>query len=224
MGYDREHLSKLLEFVRMLYNDPANAEFAQGLKEIVGTVPSSAGNGKIDKIEKYLALDYDLDTIENPDYAFIKDDKIRNTLNADWREMMRCRYGLRGHKENFGEFARCAHLQMEMLLDIYYTGKYGDADNILKNLQLNATMAQASNPKVKVPDSLNTWAKAYCLQYETGHSYKEFSPLIALNGLRNDESHRSQAKSSKPSVELTYSSVETALSNLTNVVKEAMTY
>lgn len=224
MGYDREHLSKLLDFVRVLYNDPANAEFAQGLRDITGTAPSMASGGKIDKIEKYLALDYGLDTVDNPAYAFILDEKIRNTLNADWREMMRCRYGLRGHKENFGEFVRFAHLQMEMLLDIYYTGKYGNADNVLKNLQSNATIAQASNPKVKVPESLNAWAKAYCLQYETGHSYKEFSPLIALNSLRNDENHRSQAKSSKPTVELTYSSIETALCNLTNVVREAMTY
>ena len=225
MGYDRDHLSKLLDFIRVLYNDPTNGEFAEGLRGIVSGTGTQAGSStKIDKIEKYLALDYGLDEAENPDYAFIKDVKVRNTLNADWREMLRCRYGLRGHKENFGEFARCAHLQVEMLLDIYYTDKYGEPDKILEHLQANAAKEKEKNDKVADIKSLNTWSKIYCLQFETGRPFWEFTCLRNLNALRNGESHRSQSKEEITKTELTFSNIEESLSNLTRIVREAMTY
>ena len=84
----------------------------------------NAEDTRIDKIEKYLGLDYKLDGI-NPketnyseiDYSFIPRENIQNQLISDFREMLRYRYGTRSHKADFYEFCRYAHFQLEALLN-----------------------------------------------------------------------------------------------------------
>ena len=66
MQYNSEHLKKLLDFIERIYNDKDCSEFAAALRDIVGTDSSSSGNvrdGQLDKIEHYLALDYELDSV-----------------------------------------------------------------------------------------------------------------------------------------------------------------
>ena len=138
MRYDSEHLKKLLDFIERIYNDKDCSEFAAALRGIVCTDSSfsvKVSDGRMDKIEHYLALDYGLDSVVNHDYDFIADKDVRDTLNADWREMMRLRYGLRGHRIDFDEYARYACLQVEMLLNLYYNSRYPSPEAILTALQ-----------------------------------------------------------------------------------------
>ncbi len=76
---------------------------------------------RIKRIEKYLGLDYYVDSKDsNVDYSFIQIIDVRNQLISDNREMMRFRYGTRYHEIDFDEFCRYAHFQVEMLLNYYY--------------------------------------------------------------------------------------------------------
>ena len=128
MEFTEEHIAQLLSFVEDVYKRVP--DFAKGVRKIVnGESSTEVKSQKLDKIEKYLSLDYGIDDVVNPDYSFIVDAQIRDTLNSDYREMLRFRYGTREHSVNFGEFARYANLQMEMLVN-YYDIK--DMLNIIK--------------------------------------------------------------------------------------------
>ena len=204
MAYKKEHLEQLLKFVRDLYNDPECKDFADGIRTLVGDSPHISSVPKLDKIEQYLGLDYGLDTAVNPDYSFIKDSKTRDTLNADWREMLRFRFGLRGHSIDFGEFVRYANLQMEMLVNLYYFHKYGrDQSTILKVLQnyyassKNAVSQKekTSNQKRKkdepYPSFLSLQVLVDALKWEFTWNNTDISTLKYIITIRNDESHRS---------------------------------
>lgn len=193
MAYKKENLERLLEFVKVLYNDPECKDFADGIRAMTGGNPAVSGIPKIDKIEQYLGLDYGLDTAVNPDYSFIKDAKARETLNADWREMLRFRYGLRGHSVDFGEFVRYANLQMEMLVNLYFANKYGnDPDAILLALQTNAQTSHTNGKNYPFyPSKLTLYAMVSGILYEFGWMYCDNIVLFNIIEVRNYESHRS---------------------------------
>jgi len=123
-----EKLEKVLYQIVLLCEQ--YPEFKGGLMEkLKMTSPTTKedltpSGEKIDKIEKYLSLDYrvdnlyPLDTIyDEIDYALNKE---KDTLLSDFREMMRYRYATRPHeKENFYEYCRCAHYQLETLVNAY---------------------------------------------------------------------------------------------------------
>lgn len=188
MTYKKEHLEQLLEFVRVLYNNPECKDFAEGIRALVGEVSGIYNVPKIEKIEQYLGLDYGIDTAINPNYSFIKDKKTRETLNADWREMLRFRYGLRGHVIDFGEFSRFANLQMEMILNMYYSNKYGNDDAILNVLQKYAQSTPTS--KNYVPTYLSLKAKVDGLKGEFGWQFTDIETLLNVIKVRNIKSHR----------------------------------
>ena len=189
MGYDREHLSKLLDFIRALYNDPANGEFAEGLRKLVGGQPSTASDRKVEKIEKYLGLDYGIDSISNPDYSFVRDDRVRNILDADYREMLRYIYGTRGHSVDFVEFTRFVNLQMEMLVNFYYDWKYdGDLQRIVDAIQ-PSLIYKISTPSSLAALSLNS--KINGLKGEFSWSFSDIAVYLNIISVRNDASHRS---------------------------------
>ena len=203
MQYDSEHLKKLLDFIERIYNDKDCSEFAVALRDIVGTDSLSSGNmrdGKIDKIEHYLALDYGLDSVINHDYDFIADKNVRDTLNADWREMMRIRYGLREHKIDFEEYARFACLQVEMLLNYYYLKTYGNSIATLDAIKQN--YLNDPNTTFK-PELMSLNLMVNNLQYEFGWDYRAKLPLLNIVEVRNGESHRSpeEFKKSERSLE-----------------------
>ena len=225
--YDKNHLSKLLDFIRVLYEDPSNGEFAEGLRDIVGTAKSQPTGDKIDKIEKYLALDFGLDKVENPDYAFIGNREVRDTLNADWREMLRSRYGLRGHRVDFGEVCRFAELQVEMLVNLYYIDKYGNEDKVLEALKANAEKANEAIPeggyKELVPTFISMKAEVFGLKHELGLPYQDIKPILNIIDVRNGESHRSPEWKKVP-IDKRAQQVEETLKMITERIKEAMTY
>ena len=191
MHYDPEHLKQLLSFIERIYNDKDCGEFAAALRGIVGAESSpsaSRSDSKIDKIEQYLALDYELDSVVNHDYDFISDRVVRDTLNADWREMMRIRYGLRGHRIDFEEYTRFACLQVEMLLKYFYLKKYGDGNAPLDAIKQN--YRNDPNATFK-PEFMSLNLMVNNLQYEFGWDYRTKLPLLNIVEVRNGESHRS---------------------------------
>ncbi len=181
MEFTEEHIAQLLNFVEDVYKRVP--EFAKGIRKIVnGESSTEVKSQKLDKIEKYLSLDYGIDDVVNPDYSFISDAQIRDTLNSDYREMLRFRYGTREHSVNFGEFARYANLQMEMLVNYYYAKVYGDDPEAI----LNAL--QANDPNIEF---LSLYAKINGLKWEFNWNYYDIRDLLNIIKVRNEESHRS---------------------------------
>ncbi len=181
MEFTEEHITQLLSFVEDVYKRVP--EFAKGVRKIVnGESSTEIKSQKLDKIEKYLSLDYGIDDVVNPDYSFISDAQIRDTLNSDYREMLRFRYGTREHSVNFGEFARYANLQMEMLVNYYYAKVYGDDPEAI----LNAL--QANDPNIEF---LSLYAKINGLKWEFNWNYYDIRDLLNIIKVRNEESHRS---------------------------------
>lgn len=144
MGLNKKELDKVVAFVKAVKELPGNEEFIANLRGVLGlpqnekeraSIPAKAE--KIDAIEKYLGLDYSLDDATTTlDYAFISDERVRLQLESDCREMMRYRYGTRGHKVDFLEFCRYVQLQSEMLLNYYYDIRFdGNNESILLHLQ-----------------------------------------------------------------------------------------
>lgn len=181
MEFTEEHIAQLLSFVEDVYKRVP--DFAKGVRKIVnGESSTEVKSQKLDKIEKYLSLDYGIDDVVNPDYSFIAEAQIRDTLNADFREMLRFRYGTREHSVNFGEYARYATLQMEMLVNYYYSKVYGnDPDYLLSVLQ-----SYDSNI-----EGLNLWSKINGLKNEFGWNYYDIKDMLKIIKVRNEESHRS---------------------------------
>lgn len=101
-----------------------NPEFDAELRkrlDITSSAKSVYDEERIVRIEKYLGLDFYVDTkTSNVDYSFIKLPDVKAQLISDNREMMRFRYGTRYHEIDFAEFCRYAHFQIEMLLNYYY--------------------------------------------------------------------------------------------------------
>ena len=140
MGQDKKQLSKLLAFIKELYDNPDNKDFAAGIQNMVladkdfqkrvassGLSGSDGTSKDIQKIERYLSLDFKLDEADLIDYSFITNEKVHQQLLSDYREMLRYQFGTRSHKVDFLEFCRFAHLQTEMLINYYFeTAFLGD--------------------------------------------------------------------------------------------------
>lgn len=118
-----EKLKSTIERIVLLSKQ--NQEFATELRRRLGIsspiVAISHDNQRIEHIEKYLGLDFYMDTRNsNVDYSFVHIPDVKAILISDNREMMRFRCGTRYHKTDFREFCKYAHFQIEMLLNYYY--------------------------------------------------------------------------------------------------------
>ena len=190
-----EKLQTVLNKVVLLCSQ--NPEFDSILRKRLGinatrTIPIAENNDKINRIEKYLGLDYSVDAQNSViDYSYIKDEKVKNQLISDNREMMRFRYGTRYHEIDFDEFCRFAHLQAEMLLNYYYVTTCNSDLNLIKK------RIRENNENPKGLDEANTifaisfrvkmWS--FNNEYETSQQFRAiFNNLVRV---RNDVSHRS---------------------------------
>lgn len=188
MGLDKKSLDRIVQFVKAVKDTPGNEEFIAELREVLDIkaptgVSSSTmqNNDAIEKIEHYLGLDYSLDsTIPRIDYSFVTEDDIRNQLEADYREMLRYRYGLRAHKVDFMEFCRYVQLQAEMVLNYYYDNRF-DSDDEIK-----AHISDVS--WLKKIDNINYFALlvGFCSEHKI-----DYSTLDDVRIIRNSQSHRS---------------------------------
>lgn len=190
MGQDKQQLAKLLQFVKAVYDNPANSEFRKGLRIIVER-DIIQNEPHIQNVEKYLSLDFNIDQVEKADYSFIEEDYVREKLNADFREMLRYRFGTRGHKVDFAEFCRFAVLQIEMLVNYYYDKKYNkDIKSIQQALLVDNPKTQF-NSQTKLVSEIALKTKIYGLRKEFGWYTSDINVYIYSIDIRNRQSHRS---------------------------------
>jgi len=213
MGQDKKQLRKLLAFVKEIYDHPDNKEFAEGIREMVLSdkdfqerlkeVAPGADPESLKRIEKYLSLDYEIDEKIFPDYSVIKDDDVRARLLADFREMLRYRFGTRNHKIDFAEFCRYATLQIELLVNYYFEKRY--SSDITKIIQAvidgnsyekdgeKQSYYKPNHPPKDVAD-IGLKFKIQTLQNEFSWQYKDISSYLNIIEVRNRQSHRSLRK------------------------------
>lgn len=188
MKLDKNKLNKIVDFVKAVKDTPGNEEFIAKLREVLDIQApisvlseSSPKIESIEKIEKYLGLDYSLDGITPKiDYSFVAEADIRNQLEADYREMLRYRYGLRTHKIDFMEFCRYVQLQAEMLLNYYYDHNFNNDKDVIDHLSSIITWLNIT----KVTYSVQLIG--FCIDHNI-----DYGLLDSVREIRNLQSHRS---------------------------------
>lgn len=189
MGLDKKSLDRIVQFVKTVKDIPGNEEFIADLRKVLEiqtptnvstvTIPNTDA---IEKIEHYLGLDYSLDrAIPRIDYSFVTEDDIRNQLEADYREMLRYRYGLRAHKVDFMEFCRYVQLQAEMVLNYYYNSNFKDDNDILAHL--SEVLPWLGKIKYK---SYQVMLSGFCKDHNI-----DYNLMDGVREIRNTQSHRS---------------------------------
>lgn len=217
MAQNKEQLNKLLQFIEKLVNEPGNEDFVVGLRRIIGSDTSiiSGGSSQLANIEKYLGLDFVLDTAcPVIDYSFIHDDYVRERLNSDNREMLRYRYGLRSHKIDFKEVCRYAIMQEELLLNYFYISHFKSFDEMKASIIEQVTSSYDkriekrgdSNKKIEMEKKREIDKLTYYTTYDQiplstkqkafANLYGEEHILENARRVRNELSHRSAQEES----------------------------
>lgn len=174
-----------------------NPEFGAELRKKLGLTSSEKAishssdfDKRVEHIEKYLGLDYYVDSQQSlVDYSFVEETEIRAQLISDNREMMRYRYGTRFHIINFEEYCRYAHLQVEMLLNYYYDKTSSTLDEIKAHIVKYNSSAEIANAKSLGTISYNSKLWAFCAEHNIVYSTRTIFDYI--REVRNRSSHRS---------------------------------
>ncbi len=179
------------------------------------------GSNSLEKIEHYLGLDYELDDIDvsklsdgKIDYSFISDKRVRRGLESDYREMMRYRYGCRSHKEDFYEYCKYAHFQLEALTNYFMAIWSTPDDSDIADVELAKTNILENWPDEKKPDiaskeqideiPYNTKTRAIieflnlnsCIISHPDYIYYNLREVVEnIRTVRNDTSHRGESQS-----------------------------
>lgn len=142
--YKPEELDKFFYQVKELLLDPHNKLRAIELRSYIDGLYLRDGeinkqdlaeintcfsklNDRITEIEKCLGIDFKLDScnldeeVPSINYNFIKDNLLRDKATAYYREMLRYQYATRNHKQCFGEFCRLATIQIEFMLNYFFS-------------------------------------------------------------------------------------------------------
>lgn len=175
-----------------------NEEFRYEMQKLFGNAVSASvvnsDDGRISHIEKYLGLDYYVDSMESViDYTFINESDVRDKLISDNREMMRFRYGTRSHKVDFEEFCRYAQLQAEMLLHYFYAKKDSSIQDVISHIKQYNEKAKFSddiNSISSISFSVKLWA------YNNEFKINIQDTFDHVREVRNNQSHRSPQKDS----------------------------
>ena len=189
---EQQHRDAIKKIVQLTKQDK---EFGIELRKALEITPSanncSNESKDLEHIETYLGLDYYVDSQQpNIDYSFIQYIGVRNQLISDNREMMRYRYGTRSHAISFDEYCRYAHLQIEMLLNYYYTVKNdGNLQRIKEHIkQFNARVELSTSKSIR---AISYSAKLWAFSNEFGLAYFDKLLLENICKVRNNLSHRS---------------------------------
>ncbi|MDI9551666.1 MAG: hypothetical protein GX125_03765 [Bacteroidales bacterium] len=181
-------MNKLLDFIDSIALDPGNQWFIDKL--VAKYAPSFHSDPKdIMRIEKYLGLDYALDTWDSTaNYSFVEDETLRNQLISDNREMLRYRFGTRSHRVDFFEVCRYALLQMELMLNYYFDRTCVDIEELKERIQ-------GANPKLETSnwssvDAIPFFAKLSTLVSEQKITPKLKNTVENIRKARNHQSHR----------------------------------
>ncbi len=186
MAQDRrkDDFKKLLAFLGNIIREPENAWFVD---ELYSILPAKREDTKsLAKIEKYLGLDYNIDKfVPLIDFSFVTDEYTRECFNADYREMLRNRFGSRGHKIDFSEYCRFTLIIAERALNIFYS-KESDIETVkirLKTFNTSAKIDNAVSLK-EIPFSVKLWS--FCNEFKL----KNIKQTIdSVREVRNMKSH-----------------------------------
>lgn len=183
----KENLRKLLDFLEAeIIHKPENRWFVDELYNRLPHKPTPHSED-YSKIEKYLGLDYRLDSAQPIfDYSFISNEYLRNCFTADCREMLRYRYGTRAHGIDFPEFCRYALLQAERALNLYLQ-KLGNLPTIISHIKTHNTKAKGLD-EAKSLDSISFAVKLWAFCSEFG-LLPVFNILDRVREVRNQQSH-----------------------------------
>ena len=186
MAQDRhkEDLKKLLVFLGNIIREPENSWFVDELYSMLSS--RNDDKNSLAKIEKYLALDYNIDKfVPLIDFSFVAEEYTRECFNADYREMLRYRLGSRGHKIDFSEYCRFSLIIAERALNIFY-GKASDIETIKNRLKTFNPSAKIDNATAlkDIPFSVKLWS--FCNEYKL-KSVKQ--TLDSVREVRNMKSH-----------------------------------
>ena len=186
-----EKLTQVLHKVELLCEQ--YPEFRQELCRRMGVENAGRQDDKTAKIEQYLGLDYSLDTADSMiGYSFVMSESVRNQLISDNREMMRYRYGTRGHTINFLEFCHYAMLQAEMLINYYYDTTYhSDIKTIKRVIMENNHMAESIKDKdslLSITFNIKLWA--FHNEFRLDNKNLNMELWNNIRTIRNDLSHR----------------------------------
>lgn len=205
MGQDKKQLTKLLVFVKDLYDDPDNKEFAAGLDDIVLNQFAITTNQEIRKVKEILELRADFSI----DYSFVKDIFVQRQLMIDNLRMENVILNLSMPEiERYNNFCVNAFLQVENILNYYFCEKYNkNLDSILKDIEdntkdddfpfkriLNKPYSYVSEIPIKHK------IKAFCNKFFPYSSSKidfTYKNLNDLRYLRNNIFHRAGEESVK---------------------------
>lgn len=186
-----ENLKLTIQKIRMLSEQ--NEEFRTEMQKLFGNTVSATSfnlnDERLTHIEKYLGLDYYVDSMPSLiDYSYINDPEVRAQLISDNREMLRFRYGTRFHSIKFDEYCRYAQLQAEMLINYYYYKVDGDMLKIIEHIKEYNPSANIKN-SVKslgeIPFIVKLWA------FEKQFDLNIFTTFDHVRRMRNEQSHRS---------------------------------
>jgi len=188
MAQNKDQLKKLLLFIKRLIEEPGNEDFANGLRKLLNIPNQSFVNStQLSDIEKYLGLDYKLDSASpDIDYTFVKEPFVKDQLTSDYREMLRYRYGVRSHKVDFSEFCRYAILQVEQLLNYFYQNGFESEEEVVSYINENSFIT------IEKIDSIKSLSLAVKLSaFSKNLERKQSECLDFAREVRNEQSHRS---------------------------------
>lgn len=202
MGQDKnKQLTKLLAFVKDLYDNPDNKEFAAGIQSIVISdkdfmkryreATATGDPGALQKIESYLSLDFKIDSELLEDYSFITDEGVRRQLLSDYREMLRYQFGTRSHKVDFLEFCRYAHLQTEMLINYYLETVFKGDFTAMVNAMREAYHDFKVSDQASSASDIYLKSRLYYIGGVLKLPKKDVTAFIHVYEVRNRQSHRS---------------------------------
>lgn len=110
-------------------------------------------SGRINKIEECLGINLVIDNNQpDIDYSYIRDEFTRDKIIAYYREMLRYQYGTRNHKICFGEFCRLATIQIEYMLNDFYSEK-------IETLKKEVAEYQFNDAQKKYDVAFDKWKK-----------------------------------------------------------------
>lgn len=235
---NREAIKKTIEKIAQLSKQPENEWLLRELQSKWGCINPYADRGdSISNIEKYLAIDYDIDDMASRiDYSFVQDKVLRIKLESDWREMLRYRCGVRKHEPDFLEFCRFANLQAEGIVNYYCYTKYPTEEELKNKCNEYSDLAtEEKDPRhfCRVRGEYATYNnKLNLIRSETNLAKSVIYSLSQeIYKARNLQSHRSSLSSTSGDkiekltawlAETPYEEVEQVLSALVTTIKNAL--
>lgn len=185
MAQDRrkEDLKKLLTFLGNIIREPDNSWFVDELYSMLSS--RNDNKNSLAKIEKYLGLEYNIDKfVPLIDFTFVEDEYTRECFNADYREMLRYRLGLRGHKINFSEYCRFSLIIAERALNIFYS-KEIDIEAIKRRLKTFNSSAKIDNAKALKDISFSVKLWSFCSEYNLKSVKHTFDSVREVRNMRS---------------------------------------